>query len=220
MALRYRGLQKHHISAGATIALGATAKNASNALSWTHVVGASDTMLIVWFGYNGDNVTNNTTVTVTATYGGVAMTSLGHVLPHGGTDEGFGQMFYLKNPTPGSASVVMTPSNTTTGGYEGTSASFSGVSNISAAVTGTGNGNSLTGTVSSASGQWAVMGAVAGSGFGSVTSPAVQAIVDNAGTSSGAGNIVIDYKVSTSASTAIVQALTTDDWAYMIVNLS
>lgn len=105
--------------------------------SWTHVVGASATDLIVWVAY-----TNPQATTYTATIDGVSITPVGH----GSCSNGDTTIIaHLANPTPGSHTITVTPTPATNG--TGVSLSFTGSNGI-AGTHPSAAGNSATPTAS------------------------------------------------------------------------
>jgi hypothetical protein len=77
-------------------------------LTWTHVVGSSLTNSVLYAaGVYGNNGGSDVSETLTATYGGVSMTSISKVHANASTS-GFIEVFRLLSPTAGSASVVVT----------------------------------------------------------------------------------------------------------------
>jgi len=95
--------------------------SATSPLTWTHVCGASATDLVVGATYDKATDTGGT---MSATYNGVSMTSLG-VWHTGGGTAGFLQMWYMSFPPTGSHSVSITFTNAPSGVNAG-SISFTG----------------------------------------------------------------------------------------------
>lgn len=106
-------------------------------LTWTHVCGAGATVLLV--GVTCDAATD-TGMVLSATYNGVAMTSLG--LRHSNDQTaGYIQLFRLDSPATGSNTVSVTEAGGSgLGGLDGGSISFTGSASVSAAQTAAGAG--------------------------------------------------------------------------------
>lgn len=96
---------------------------ASTTLSWSHTCTGTNRLLLVEASMSK---TSDTGVTLSATYNGVAMTSVGVVHSNGSTS-GFVQMFRLINPPTGANTVVVTASGGTPEDLIGGSESFTGV---------------------------------------------------------------------------------------------
>jgi hypothetical protein len=114
---------------------------AGTSMTWTHTnAGTADVFVsAVCFG----------NVTVTATCGGTAMTSVGSVNNNNISSNGSTQIFRLAGVSAGAKTIVVTFSGSVTG-YAGSSVSYAGVSSVSAATTtfGTGFGPSHAATIS------------------------------------------------------------------------
>jgi fibronectin-binding autotransporter adhesin len=98
-------------------------------ITWSHTCSGTNRYVIVGASY-GKNP--DTGVTMSATFGGTAMTSLG-VIHSGGGTTGFVQLWALKNPTVGANTVVVTA--TTAGDISGGSISFNNVDQTNSAGT-------------------------------------------------------------------------------------
>jgi hypothetical protein len=109
---------------------------ASSPLTWTHVCGASATHLLVGATWDGNPDGGGS---LSATYNGVAMTSLG-VWHCGGGTAGFLQVWALASPATGSHSVSVTAGGSPLG-LNGGSVSFTGSATLSAVQTSVSSGN-------------------------------------------------------------------------------
>ena len=138
---------------------GATATSGSSTWTtitdtWTHVT-ASGAYLFVGCGF-GDGVSS--IATISATYNGTALTSLGSVEPNNDPTQGIVYLFYSAAPTSGSHSVVATATyvSGTKANNDGLicgSVSFTGATGVGTAVTAYGSGTAVSsGAVTSATG--------------------------------------------------------------------
>lgn len=110
---------------------------ASSPLTWTHVCGASATHLLVGATWDGSPDGSGT---LSASYNGVAMTSLG-VWHTGSGTAGFLQVWFMANPPSGSHTVSITAGGSPLG-INGGSVSFTGSGGLSAVQTFVPSGNS------------------------------------------------------------------------------
>ena len=114
---------------------GGATNSTGAALSWTHTCGGSATYLLV--GCTLD-ASPDGAFSMTATYNGVTMTSLG-VLHANGATAGFLQVWQMANPPTGAHTVTVTPAGGTASGLNGGSLSFNGAGGLSATQTATGS---------------------------------------------------------------------------------
>lgn len=182
-------------------------------ISWTHICGASATMLLVGVSY--DDFTFST-VTLGATYNGVAMTSLGAVNSNNNT-AGFIQVFYLLNPTPGSNSVVVTRTAGSVAGMLGGSQSYTGSSGAPTVTTAFGNTTTPTVTVTSAAGDMAAAFMCDGQGFTAANQTLRYRRNDNTVTAS--GNIQGEDAAGAASVTLTGTTATADWWGAIGVNI-
>lgn len=140
--------------------------SASTSLTWSHTCTGSNRALLVGVAMGKGT---DTGISTTATYNGVAMTSLGVIHTGGGT-AGYVQLFGLANPASGANTVAITAAGGTPGTLAGGSVSGTGVdqttpfgtpvtvaspgagTSISASVTGTTSGNMVVSVVADGSG--------------------------------------------------------------------
>jgi hypothetical protein len=177
--------------------------------TWTHVT-ASGAYLFVGCGF-GEGVTS--IATISATYNGTALTSLGSVEPNNDPTQGIVYLFYSAAPTSGSHSVVATATyvSGTKASNDGLicgSVSFTGATGVGTAVTAHGSGTAVSsGAVTSATGHM-VLGVV---GTGTAIGSSSQTLrwkaaltglgLDAAGQSSAAGasSVTMGYTVTSDA---------------------
>lgn len=160
-------------------------------LTWSHTCSGSDRLLLVEavFGWG-----NNSGLTVSATYNGVAMTELAQVASNNGTS-GQARLFALLAPDTGSNTVSLTFSGGSTdanSAIEAGSVSYNGVeqSSLAAAVTNVatafGNSANPSMVVSSATGNMVMSMLMMG---GSITSAGdTQRWLKNVNSNTGGGN--------------------------------
>lgn len=164
----------------------------STSLTWSHTCTGSDRCLIV--GVALSPTASDAGFATTATYNGVAMTSIGLVHSAGNTS-GYVQMFRLAGPATGANTVAVTATGGTPDALSGGSVSFTGVDQttpvgtaftanspgvnaivISASVTGTVSGNFVVSTICDGSGgEVATTGTLRWSRFSSSASAAGSA---------------------------------------------
>lgn len=191
-------------------ATGSKDTGSGDVLTWTHVVGSGATLLLVGIAYGMAPVSGTPTVTVS--YNGVSMTSLGR--QQSGNDVyGFIELFKLESPPAGSHTIstnLTNPGGTTR--YLGASVSYVGVGTIGTPALGYETDSSgISVNVPTTSGDLAVLFAVCGQGFASVTSPSTQDALLNGNSNSGAGNIAAAHRAATSSSTTIAIAIDSGD---------
>lgn len=192
------------------------ALNNASPLTWSHTCGAGATVLLV--GATVDIASG--TWPATATYNGVAMTSLGML----GTDNanfGYLQVWALENPPTGSAftvSVAVTGSGTLVG-INGGSISFTGSAQLSAIQSAFGNSAtaslSFTPTVAGN-----MVAAFCGCGSPLTATGSFTSRYNDIGTNgSGAGNVA--GSTSASAGSAVTPSWTSsgDFWAVIAVEV-
>jgi hypothetical protein len=193
-----------------------TSSLANTALSWSHTCTGSNLCLIVGVGLGANP---DTALSMTATYNGVAMTSLG-VVHSGGSNGGIAQLWRLVAPATGAHTVAIAAAGGTPISLEGGSVSYTGVNQTtpvgtpvtassqtgapSVTVTGTTAGNMVAGvavngnnlTASGNTGRWLV----------------------NASTGSAAGNAA-GADAAAGGSVALSWTATADWWATIGVEL-
>lgn len=132
-------------------------------LSWSHTVGSSSGRVL----FAAVSCTRSPdSVTLSATYNSVAMTSLGktHV---NNSSAGFVELFYLLGPVSGAHTVAITASTSST--LVGGSVSYSGVLSVGSAQTNAGSGSSPFGQTTDANGLYWLVAMAAGSSITSYT---------------------------------------------------
>lgn len=189
---------------------GATATN-TNTLSWSHTASGTNPAVIV-------GVASGTDCTLTATYGGVAMTALGKAESGTIGGSGFVQLFGLLNPPTGAQTVTVTASVSSIS-LIGGSISYTGVQSFGTAVTGSFGDNatlptSVSLTVPGTTSGNIVVDAVA-TGTGVTSSTATNRWLHNLNAGSAAGNAAQSTAAVTGSSTAIGYNISAD-WAAMV----
>jgi len=121
-------------------ASGAVANGTVTSLSWSHTCGASATTLIAGISVDASP---DTAITVTATYGGAAMTSLAR-RESGGQTAGFVQVFYTTAPATGANTVAVTLAGGSAPQVSGGSVSFTGASALGTPVSSDSAGATVT----------------------------------------------------------------------------
>jgi hypothetical protein len=185
-------------------------------LTWAHVCGAGATVLLV--GVTCDAAADAGMV-LSATYNGVAMTSLG--LRHSNDQTaGYLQVFKLDSPASGSHSVVVTETGGSgLGGLDGGSISFTGSATVSAAQTAAGAGTTASlAFTGSASGN--VVAAFAGCGSpltpsGSFTSR----FNENAGSGQAAAGYAAGSTIAGGGTVTASWTSASDWWAVVAVEV-
>ncbi len=120
----------------------------NTSLSWTHTISGTNTALLV--GVEVDAFSDGG-ITTTATFNGVAMTSLGRV-EAAGSSHGYLQVFGLAGVATGAGTVAVTASGGTPDDMAGASLSFDNVNQTTPFGTaGTGNGTSTAPSAATAS---------------------------------------------------------------------
>lgn len=115
--------------------------------SWSHTCSGTERAAIVLGKFHTSSALTSASITITATYGGVSMTSLGSVMHNNGTGDKV-EMFYLLNPPTGAQTVTVScTSSQVNRGCLGTSLAFTGVKAVSAATVATNYGSTGTATV-------------------------------------------------------------------------
>jgi hypothetical protein len=186
-----------------------------NAQSWSHTCAAGDTELLV--GCCQD-MNPDTGVTMSATYNGVAMTSLGVAHPGGGT-AGFLQVWRMANPPAGSAlTVTVTPSNPgASNGLNGASLSFAGSGALSAIQSATGSsGSASLGFTGSAAGNLVAM--FCGGGNPLTSTAGTSRFVCNGDNAQGAGNSA-GATVAGGGTVTCTWTLSSTGWAVIAVEV-
>jgi hypothetical protein len=166
------------------------------------------------------NNTSDAGFTVTATYGGTAMTSLAKVHANNGVN-GFIQVFGLAGPLSGPQAVAASVAGGTPGSLCGGSLAYLGTGLTGATAFGTpgtafSSGNAATGSVGiTGTGASNMVAAFAadGSGGESVTSGGLRYLNDQTSSAGGgAGNTFAADKVSAGSGTVSVTWSQTSDW--------
>lgn len=191
----------------------------SSPLSWTHTAGAGSNMAVIVGVSQMDGALS--LGSVTATYGGTAMTFLGARASNDST-AGAAWMFGLVSPPTGAQTVVVTGSGDQ---FIGGSISFTGVDQttpFATAVTGagddTGGTNKPTATVSSAANNMVVDILVYGQGINGATG--TQRWLDNVNTNSAAGNAVQSTYAGASSVTTTYNVAGLDWWGLVAVSIN
>jgi hypothetical protein len=160
---------------------------ATTTLTWSHTCSGTNRYVLVGvsMGQNPD-----TSRTMSATFGGTSMTSLG-LVHSGGSTAGLVQLFGLVNPAAGASTVTVTASGTTDT-LSGGSMSFTGVDQttpVGTAVTASGTGTALSATVASTTTGNMVAGtACTGTSTGITAVGNTSRWVKNVNGNTGAGN--------------------------------
>jgi len=196
-----------------------TSSTTTAALTWTHVCGASATLLLVGVAMGNDSGSDASTL-LSATYNGVAMTSLGKVHSNNQT-AGYVELFGLLNPATGSHTVSVAM----TGGFSGTdtrsagSVSYTGTSTSSlpTATTAYGSGATPSVTVSSATGNMVASAQCCGAGFTGASD--TLRYRKNSNTNSAAGNVQFNDAAG-SSSVTITGTEPGDWWGIVGVNIA
>jgi len=110
---------------GSTGSSGSAATHATS-ISWNHTVSGINRLLVVSVSAGAAAYSGVEGATITASYNGTGMTSLGTVHT-GGWDQAFIQDFYLLNPTTGTHAVSVTVAGSHGEDLEGNSISFKNV---------------------------------------------------------------------------------------------
>lgn len=181
---------------------GAAAPNAAS-LSWSHTASGTFRLVIVVCAA-GKGI--DTGVALTATYGGVSMTSLG-LIHSNNSNAGFVQMWGLIAPATGAQTVVVTNSGPTAD-LEGGSVSFNGVNQTTAwqnVATAFGNSTAPSVSITSSSGNMVIDGVANGQAITSsgqtnrwLKNQNSTTAAGNAAssTASGAGSVTMSYTVT------------------------
>lgn len=187
----------------AVSAIGQTSTPATTQ-SWTHVIGANDTDLLVWVAFANPQAT-----TYTATIDGVTITPISHSSTSDGDTI---IMAHLANPTPGSHTITVTPSPALLG--TGMSMSFTGSAGISAThpATSGNNGSPTASFASSATGGMCVAGLQTQMANISGTTTGISWIKINNNTQEGQSASVA-VLASTGSSETIGWTISTGPWA-------
>jgi hypothetical protein len=189
-------------------------------LTWTHVCGASATVLLVEVGV--DSSADGSLTVSTPTYGGQAMAPVGSKVHTNGGTQGFIQLFKLVNPPTGSNSVSVSVTGGTPGRLWGGSVSYSGAGDAVASGTPTtGSGTSPSMAIPSASSSNMVVGFL-GNGSDSTTATAGTSRFNSTLTSVGfqaCNNGAISDATGTGSNVTISWTQATDFWAVIGVEV-
>jgi hypothetical protein len=183
-------------------------------ISWTHICAASATLLLVGVSY--DDFTFST-VTLSATYNGVAMTSLGAVNSNNNT-AGFIQLFALASPSTGSNTVTVTRTSGSVAGMLGGSMSYTGSTGVPTATTAAGSSTTPSITVTSNVGDMAAAFMCDGQGFTAANQTLRYRRNDNTVTAS--GNIQGEDAAGAASVTLTGTTATSDWWGAIGVNIA
>lgn len=188
-------------------------------LTWSHSCSGTNRLLIVGVSFAAGGAYGGTDfgVTLSATYNGIPMVSLG-VRHSGEGADGFGQLFYLVNPPAGTYTVSVSQSGWTSNNADilAGSISFSGVSQSTpvqnyASSVGTTSPSSL--AVASAAGNMTVALIVSGDAISSDSQ--TSRILRNLNSSTGAGNISMSTAPG-GTSVNFSYTLNTNDWSAVL----
>jgi len=187
-------------------------------LSWSHTCSGSNRLLVV--GVAVGTTGSDASFVTTATYNGVAMTSISKVHSDNQTN-GYIQMFYLVNPDSGSNTVAIT--NNSNCDLAGGSVSFTGVDQstpLDSPVTNFGDGTSGSVSVSTNVGDMVIDATCNGSGFSSGGSTQTNRwlINDNSNTAAGNGASSTAAGVAGSVSMGYT-GFSSDWWGLIGVNI-
>jgi hypothetical protein len=183
---------------------------ASTTLSWLQTCGASATYLLA-----GVFQAFTSNLAMTATYNGVAMTSLGTMPGDNATTDGILQVWAMANPPTGSAlTVAVTATGGTPTSLSGGSVSLSGAASLGTPVTAFGfstTASAATSTLGSSSLVVAFCGVDNGGTF-TATAPSTSRFIRNPGgvpmcaaeTSPGTGSSVTTAWTTTNAPWAVI----------------
>lgn len=183
----------------------------TTSLTFSHTCGASATLLVVTVGVGAQNL-NDAGMTITATYNGVAMTDLSGQVHNNAQTFGFGQVFYLLNPTTGSAQNVVITRSGGSGVIDllGNAISYSGATTPTVVTTATGQSGTPSSTQTIASGQMGGQLVEAGS---TLSAPnRTSRFTYNLNGSSGGGNMAYQDTATTGA-VAMSMSLVSDVWS-------
>jgi hypothetical protein len=190
-------------------------------LTWTHtiVAGGANTGVIVLAALDANP---DGGFSMTATFGGVSMTSLGTVHSNA-TTQGFLQAWWLLNVATGANTVTVTPSGGTPDDMEGGSIAFTGAASHSTAATATGSSAapSVT-TATTTTGGLCVGGAAAGGNITSATAPSTSRFIINQRGLAGddVGNAAGATSPSTGSTVTMAWASANVPWCAMAVEVS
>lgn len=192
---------------------GAGQASTTASITWSHAsVGTSGLAGVVAVAQDA-STTTNAAYTLTATWGGSSMTSLGRVASANTTTYGYIQLFGLISPPTGTQTVTVTCSGTPPH-LIGGSISFTGAGSFGTAVTafGTSTSASVTVTGTSTTNMY-VAGFCGGQSLGTTpTSPLTKRWLKNVSTVNGAGNGASGTAPGTAAAQALAWPLTSNAW--------
>lgn len=179
----------------------------STTATWTHVLGASATDIVVVVGCETDGAT------VTAKVGTTAMTSLGKVHNNNQTS-GFTQVFGLTTPPTGSQTITITRSASSPGvAFLGNSMSFTGSAGYGAVATNFGSGTSDSVSITTTtSGNMAVAGYSYGTAGGESTTTGTLQFHDSQLGNNAAQAASGITEASTGSSMTLTLTVSTADW--------
>lgn len=193
-----------------------TTSAGSTTLSWSHTCSGSNRLLIVTvaMGLVGDGGT-----TLSATYNGVAMTSVGVVHANNGTD-GYVQMFRLIAPVTGTNTVQITAAGNTPHDLVGGSVSFNNVNQTSplgTPATAFGSGTTPTVNVAGTTSGNLVVDAVC-NGSSITSSGQTNRWLRNANTSTAAGNAASSTALG-GGTVTMAYTVSSDWWGILAVEV-
>jgi hypothetical protein len=129
-------------------AAGAGQTGSTSPFTWSHTCSGTDRLLLVGVGIGSSN---DGSITTTATYNGVSMTSLAKRHSND-QSSGYAELFALVNPDSGTNTVSITLSGSNIEGIEGGSVSFKRASGTAGVTSAVGTATPAQVTVSSAAG--------------------------------------------------------------------
>jgi len=188
----------------------------ASSLTWSHTVGAGTNMALFAAADTGMG-TADLTVTTTATYNGVAMTSIGRCAANG-SGSGYAELFMMINPPSGAHNVVVTVNKSITS-IVGGSVSFSGVHQTQPyrnANTAYGNSTSMSLTIPSQTGNMVLSSASCGSAISATGN--TQRWLDNFSTLSGGGCAAM-ASASGASTVTMTHTLTSDFWGIIAIDV-
>lgn len=198
---------------------GGSGSSSSTTYTYTHTLGAISNGAVL-AGFAVDAATD--TMTLTVTFGGTPMTSLGKVHCNNQT-AGYVQVFGLATGAATGAQTVTVTASAAPADLNGGSLSFSGVNQVTpfaAAVTNFGNGAAPSAvTAGSTSGGMVAGFAANGSPITSATSPATSRFIDNFAAVDAGGHSAAATSPSTGSNVTMAWTVTSDWWAAIAVEL-
>jgi len=190
---------------------GTTGATTATTASWSHTCSGVNLVVVVGVAI-GANPSGS--VTTTATFGGVSMTSLGLVAANNQT-AGYVQLFSLVGPATGASTVALTVSTAST--ITAGSVSFTGASGVGTAVTAFGSSTAPSVTVTgTTSGNMVVDAVCTGTAVSSSTQTPRWLKNTNGATAGGCG---ASATAAGGGSVAMGYAITNDWWGAIAVEV-